>query len=281
MLKTRVIYCGNIPEIADIIFLSKEYVLHAIIIEENRISDEILTFCFLREIPHYIVKNKFDVECIIDENISIFDCMILCGFSIILHKGLLEKIPTFNFHPGKLPEYKGRHPTYYATVNGEPSIYITLHEVNDKIDGGNIISTKEIPYKYNYNESDIIKLLPEMVCSMLPDINLFLKGKLNGIQNIGGNYYPPVGIEEKKISSKKSIAKNLRIIKAQKRYGGGILEFNNNQYSVDSACVSQIRNLDKHISNLDGVLHKNLIPIGIEIDNKYYLKFNSIKQIND
>ena len=60
-----------------------------------------------------IIKNKFELA-------------IMCGFGIILDDKILNKIDVYNVHPGELPKYKGRHPTFFATINGEKTINFTL-----------------------------------------------------------------------------------------------------------------------------------------------------------
>jgi methionyl-tRNA formyltransferase len=44
----------------------------------------------------------------------------------------------YNFHPGILPNNKGRFPIFWAILKGE-SQGVTCHEIGDKVDSGEIL----------------------------------------------------------------------------------------------------------------------------------------------
>lgn len=48
----------------------------------------------------------------------------------------------FNFHPGPLPEYKGRNLCYHAIMNGEKTFGTTLHYMDENFDTGEIIDVR-------------------------------------------------------------------------------------------------------------------------------------------
>lgn len=51
----------------------------------------------------------------------------------------------YNFHPGRLPYYRGAGAFSWEIINGEKTSAITLHEVDDGIDTGPIIAVAEFP----------------------------------------------------------------------------------------------------------------------------------------
>jgi methionyl-tRNA formyltransferase len=64
----------------------------------------------------------------------------------ILKKEVLRVLPlcTINKHSGKLPHYRGVFPVFYAMLNNEPDVTLTLHTMTEKIDSGKILVEKSI-----------------------------------------------------------------------------------------------------------------------------------------
>lgn len=56
----------------------------------------------------------------------------------------IPKFGTINFHPGKLPHFRGPFPSFWAMKAGEKELGATVHYVDDKFDTGDIILHKEI-----------------------------------------------------------------------------------------------------------------------------------------
>jgi methionyl-tRNA formyltransferase len=56
-----------------------------------------------------------------------------------------------NVHSGKLPEYRGMMPTFWALVNREEDVVVTVHEMAEKVDAGNVLA--EFPVAVERNES--------------------------------------------------------------------------------------------------------------------------------
>lgn len=66
-----------------------------------------------------------------------------------------SKKKVFNFHHGKLPDYRGCGTHTWAIVNGEKDFTITLHEVDYGIDTGAVIDE----YSYPIEDTDTAELL--------------------------------------------------------------------------------------------------------------------------
>ncbi|WKN45151.1 formyltransferase family protein [Tunicatimonas pelagia] len=58
---------------------------------------------------------------------------------------LLDRYQVLNVHLAPLPRYRGRHPLPWALINGEKTFGITIHQMTNEIDGGDIYWQKEIP----------------------------------------------------------------------------------------------------------------------------------------
>ena len=94
------------------------------------------------------------------------DFVIISTFNKILNKEILELSKFINIHHGKLPKQKGRASINWALVMGRNNIFITIHEVNSKLDGGSILSQKKI-----------LILESDNYLSIQKKINLYLKSK--------------------------------------------------------------------------------------------------------
>ncbi|MFZ4105047.1 methionyl-tRNA formyltransferase [Flavobacterium sp.] len=61
----------------------------------------------------------------------------------------MPKLGTFNLHASLLPDYRGAAPINWAIINGETKTGVTTFFIDDKIDTGAIILSKEIPIPYD------------------------------------------------------------------------------------------------------------------------------------
>lgn len=75
------------------------------------------------------------------------DIVFLAGYMKILSKSLLEEtgIPFINIHPSLLPNFKGAHAIEQAFNSTDSESGISIHYVNEEMDGGEIIFQKAIP----------------------------------------------------------------------------------------------------------------------------------------
>lgn len=88
-----------------------------------------------------------------------------------------------NVHFSLLPLYRGASPVQRAIQNGENLTGITIFEINDKMDEGNIYSQINIPI----SEDDTSQTLFNKMCNKSPD---FLLNTLKLILNSEINKYP-------------------------------------------------------------------------------------------
>ena len=267
----KVVLFSDSGNIAEVLFHSPFFHLEAVMCEKGRKNLDLITFSYIRGVNiHEVENNEELIETISQYNL---DLAIMCGFGIILNYDTISNIDTYNIHPGKLPQYKGRHPTFFATINGEKSIYFTLHKVIKKIDGGEIIDEVEMEYYYWQNENDVKSFLFEAFSVLVDRLYLFLEGKIKIKENSGGKYYHPVTKTDKILDPNLSVAALLNIVRAQASLGGGIFLFKGQEYLVDKIKITKYKNDD--IIEEKIVINKER-PIGIKIDNEYYLKFCSL-----
>jgi methionyl-tRNA formyltransferase len=73
----------------------------------------------------------------------------------------LAKIASINLHPSLLPKYRGPHPVFWQLKHGESRTGITLHLINDLVDGGDIVLQKDLPLKNGVRDRAISAIIGE------------------------------------------------------------------------------------------------------------------------
>ncbi len=54
-----------------------------------------------------------------------------------------------NYHSSLLPKYRGRQPLFWAMLNGEKEVGVTIHEMDELLDNGPIVVQKKVPIDEN------------------------------------------------------------------------------------------------------------------------------------
>ncbi|MDB4569350.1 formyltransferase family protein, partial [bacterium] len=263
-------------EVADEIFLNRKYNLIGVIVQCSSVNNDLIYFSHLRQIPLYEVSNKLELERILVEQFNYEPILLLCGFGIILGEELLRRVEAYNFHFGKLPDYKGRHPTFVATLDGRPYIGVTLHIVVAGIDEGQIIAIDSIPYGYKKDENYLFQELPLSVKRLLDILTEYLEGRIGLIPNVGGGYYPPTNKKDRTFTKDTPICKILRMDKAQARHNGSIFHFNHQEYRVTDICV---KNVSDDWVLIDGVFLKDRVPVALPLEKSKAIFFRTVTKI--
>ncbi len=161
----------------------------------KKIDKDIKNFVLKKKIPFFVFKkiksdlafkiiNSFKTDLIVSMSYDqIFDSRIIS----------MNKYPPINCHAGMLPQYRGRNVINWAIINGEKTLGITVHFVDNKIDTGDIISQKKIKIlrKDNYNTllNKCYKECPKLLSSSL--IKIYKNPKLKTVsqKNLGKGFY--------------------------------------------------------------------------------------------
>ena len=77
------------------------------------------------------------------------DLVISVAAPQIFKRKLLATPPRgcINYHSALLPKYRGRQPLFWALLNGETEVGVTVHEMDEKLDNGAIIAQSLIPVR--------------------------------------------------------------------------------------------------------------------------------------
>ena len=100
-------------------------------------------------IPYFKVKNKINKKKYIEKIKNIKPDIIISSNSLYLGKEILSipNIMCINRHSSNLPSYKGLWPIFHAFINKEKFIGVSIHKMNNFIDGGDVISSATIEIK--------------------------------------------------------------------------------------------------------------------------------------
>tara|TARA_A100000164_G_C21896165_1_gene768026 strand:- start:722 stop:1513 length:792 start_codon:yes stop_codon:yes gene_type:complete len=170
-----------------------------------------------------------------------YDCIISFGYREIIPYEILNKIkkPIINLHISFLPYNKGANPNVWSFLEDTPS-GVSIHEINNNIDGGPIIYKKFINFKnlnISFNDSYIV-LKKEIEKLFIENLNNILNYKYKKEKQInkGTIHYK----SDLALLKEKKIFKSYKepIIKVKKRY----VEYLNKLQSEKLAIINQIEN---------------------------------------
>lgn len=251
----NLVYVGNIAKIAEMIVYNENFRLDMIICERDKLNDELFTFSLVRKIRLVLVSSKEELKNIIEEIKEKADLCLMCSFGERIPLECLDKVKFFNIHYGWLPDYKGRHVTYWATVNNEKYLGVSLHLVTEKIDDGSIIKRIKVPYYIWEKENDVFEKLTNLVPILLESLLSYLDGNNIAIENRVGAYYPPVQEKEKIINIKEDSYDHMyNVIRAESKYGGAKIFTDKSCYLIRNANFTLKENYEKKTEIINGEL---------------------------
>lgn len=89
----------------------------------------------------------------------------------------MPKLGTFNLHASLLPNYRGAAPINWAIINGETKTGVTTFFIDDKIDTGAMILSKETPISISENAGVLHDWLMNLGCEAVTEtLNLIENG---------------------------------------------------------------------------------------------------------
>ncbi len=69
----------------------------------------------------------------------------------------LARLACINIHPSKLPAYRGPDPIFWQLKQGETDTGISLHQVSNQLDSGDVYSVLSLPYKSGARFQNILE----------------------------------------------------------------------------------------------------------------------------
>ena len=119
-------------------------------------------------IPHVRIPHKDEEKMIEMFKVWRVDLIILAGYMRVIKNPSKFPAPMINVHPSLLPKYKGLHAIEQALDSGDDVTGVSVHYVNEELDGGEIILQQEVPILPNDNIESLTKAIQRMEYSLLP-----------------------------------------------------------------------------------------------------------------
>ena len=121
-------------------------------------------------IPHTQISSKNE-DLIIDiMRAWNVDLIVLAGWMRIVTPKLIDAFPNrvINLHPSLLPKYKGLHAIERALESGDELTGVSVHYVNEELDGGQVIMQEEVPILPDDNLETLTKAIQRREYYLLP-----------------------------------------------------------------------------------------------------------------
>ena len=162
--------------------------------------ENILRTCSKDEVVLMITNNrrcgavkrakKFGIPCAYSKNESWIiiefkwarvDLIVLAGYMRIISPTFVESFPNriINIHPSLLPKYKGLHAIEQALESGDDVTGVTVHYVNNELDGGEIILQREVPILPDDDIVSLTKSIQRLEYSILPEAIKYVKQRVS------------------------------------------------------------------------------------------------------
>ena len=119
-------------------------------------------------IPYVRVPHKDE-----DKAIKLFetwrvDLIVLAGYMRVIKNPSAFPVPIINIHPSLLPKYKGLHAIEQALDSGDDVTGVSVHYVNEELDGGEIILQQEVPILPDDDLESLTKAIQRIEYGILP-----------------------------------------------------------------------------------------------------------------
>ena len=131
-------------------------------------------------IPHTHISSKNE-DLIIDVmNAWKVDLIVLAGWMRIVTPKLINVFPNriINLHPSMLPKYKGLHAIEQALESGDEMTGVSVHYVNEELDGGEVIMQSEVPILPTDDLETLTKAIQRREYYLLPKAIEYVKSNL-------------------------------------------------------------------------------------------------------
>lgn len=103
-----------------------------------------------------------------------------------------------NFHPGPLPEFRGRNVAYHAIMQGSRYFGATIHYMDAEFDTGEIIGISRFPIEPRHTAGDLVRIAHSKLAELFKEyVPKLLLGKVpSRPQGENGRYYRKTPIDD-------------------------------------------------------------------------------------
>ena len=119
-------------------------------------------------VPHVRVPHKDEEQMIELFKVWRVDLIVLAGYMRVIKNPSAFPAPIINIHPSLLPKYKGLHAIEQALDSGDDVTGVSVHYVNEELDGGEIILQQEVPILPDDDLDSLTKAIQRIEYAILP-----------------------------------------------------------------------------------------------------------------
>tara|TARA_Y100001949_G_scaffold105414_1_gene88984 strand:+ start:101 stop:1021 length:921 start_codon:yes stop_codon:yes gene_type:complete len=206
----------------------------------------------LSPIEEFSKKNKINIRNPInldnDEEFKIFkklspDIVIVVAYGQIIPKFFLNiaKFGFINIHASLLPKWRGAAPIQRAIMNGDKKIGVSIMKIEEKLDSGPVLASKEIELDQNAIHGEIEKKLSVMGANLLVEnLKRLERGnsKFIGQVHSEATYAKKIDKGETKINWSLDATKVLAHIHGLSPNPGAWFEYENERFKILRAKIS-------------------------------------------
>jgi len=184
-------------------YLRNKYPKHEIIGVAN--SDDDVNDGWQPSFKKYLLKNRY-TEYRLNDCYDLEDMIFFSvEFDKIIKTENFKSKKLFNLHFSLLPKYRGCHTNFVQLYNGERYSGVTLHEIDNSIDGGPIISQMKFKIRINHTaQENYVRLMNTAVklfkCKIEDIIDGNYKSKPQD-DKLAGKYYDRKSVDYKALKN--------------------------------------------------------------------------------
>ena len=228
-------------------------------------------------IEEFSKKNKINFKNPInlnsDEELKIFkelspDIVVVVAYGQIISKNFLNiaKFGFINIHASLLPKWRGAAPIQRAIMNGDKKIGVSIMKIEEKLDSGPVLASKEIELGQNATHGEIEKTLSVMGANLLVEnLKRLERGnsKFIGQVHSEATYAKKIDKDETKINWSLDATKVLAHIHGLSPIPGAWFEYENERFKVLRAKISTVNGKPSYVldDNLTVACKSNSIQI--------------------
>jgi len=113
------------------------------------------------------------------------DIFVVVAYGKIIPASVFNIPPcgTINLHPSLLPKYRGAAPVQWALINGEPVTGVTVQMINEELDAGDIVLSREIAVDENMTAEGLYDIVLPMGAELVTRaVEMLCAGKTGAVR---------------------------------------------------------------------------------------------------
>lgn len=170
------------------------------------------------------------------------DIIIVIAYGLIIPRSILEipKIGCFNLHGSLLPRWRGAAPIQRAIIEGDNKTGITFMKMDEGLDTGDIVLSKEINISTNDNHQSLENQLANLGAESFEEFLELIEKKRDFIQqnNDLATYAKKIEKSETRLDWNESAEKIIRRINAYSPNPGAWFEFKGKRIKILEASLT-------------------------------------------